>query len=64
MQQDLFAVKSCAREQDEALSICLATKTRCDFTCTRDGAPNCHYFVVNGQCQPGREAMARLYGER
>ena len=64
MQTDLFAAQTNSRQQDVALSICLATKTRCDFNCSRDGAPNCHWFVVNGQCEPGRQAMAQLYGGR
>jgi hypothetical protein len=58
----LFDRQTMSRAQDTALSICLATKSRCDHCCTRDGAPNCHWFVVNSQCEPGRQAMARLYG--
>lgn len=47
-----------SRLQDEALAICLREYRRCERSCTRDGAPNCHYHVVNGQCEPGRRALA------
>jgi hypothetical protein len=49
-----------SRAQDKALSLCLRQYKRCPLNCSQDGAPNCHAFVVDGLCEPGRQAMAAL----
>lgn len=56
--QNLLPMFGLPSIQDEALAICLREYRRCERSCSRDGAPNCHYHVVNGQCEPGRRVLA------
>lgn len=56
--KQLSGVRTFSRIQDRALAICWETQQSCPLGCTRDGAPNCHYYVSQGQCAPGRRALA------